>query len=563
MTGVGAKAAFGLLGGIALAAAQPAAAVPHDFTDRADALIESAYPADGPGAAVIVTENGRTVYSRGRGLADVEARRPIEPDTVFRLGSITKQFTAAVVLQLAQEGRLSLDDPLSRFFPDYPEPGARATVRQLLNHTVGIQSYTGIPGWMVEENTARPHSTAEMVAIFRDLPSPSEPGQAWSYNNSGYVMLGAIVEQVTGRPWHEAVEGRIARPLGLGTIRYGVAEAEIPAMARGYTERDGVSAPANRIHMSVPHAAGALVGTVGDLAAWNAALHGGRVVEADSLAAMVAPTVLPSGDSVPYGFGLGLAEVRGRPGIGHGGGIFGFSTDSLYLPEQEIFIAVFANSDDPATPPGVLLQRLAALAVDDPHPEFRRAAVDPASLEPLFGLYRIDGGDAERSFFARDGRLYTRRGGGAELEVFPAGQDLFFYGPNSLTWFRVRRDAGGAHAMEMHQNGAVAAERAVRTGPVPPEPAAADVPRATLERYVGAYALGQARLTIAMGEDGRLTAQLTGQSALPLQPTSATEFMVQGVDARLVFSTEGEAVTALTLHQSGRQISAPRLPAGS
>ena len=170
------KAALALLGGMALAAAQPAAAVPGDFEARADALLERAFPADGPGAAVIVTENGRTVYVRGRGLADVAAGRPIAPDTVFRLGSITKQFTAAVILQLANEGRLSLDDPLSRFLPDYPAPGAGATVRQLLNHTVGIQSYTGIPGWMVEANTARPHTTAEMIAAFRGLKVDSPFG---------------------------------------------------------------------------------------------------------------------------------------------------------------------------------------------------------------------------------------------------------------------------------------------------------------------------------------------------------------------------------------------------
>ena len=277
--------------------AGPGAAIarPADFRARADALLAAAYPADGPGAMVIVTQRGRTVYAAGRGLADIEARRPIGADTVFRLGSLTKQFTAAIVLQLVQEGRISLDDPVSRFFPDYPQPGAGATVRQLLNHTSGIQSYTAIPGFMVGEAPARAHSTAEMIALFRDLPSPTPPGQAWAYNNSGYVLLGAIVEQVTGKPWHRVVAERIAGPLGLRSIGFGVEREARPAMARGYDGGDARTGPARPIHMSVPHAAGALVGTAGDMARWAQALHHGRVVGPALYAQMIAPAPLLRG----------------------------------------------------------------------------------------------------------------------------------------------------------------------------------------------------------------------------------------------------------------------------
>ena len=219
-----------------VAGAGVAVAQPADLRARADAILNTAYPADAPGAAVIIMRQGRVIYSGGRGLADVGTHRRITPDTVFRLGSLTKQFTAAVILQLVAERRISLDDPISRFFPDYPQPGARATVRQLLNHTSGIQSYTGIPGFMAGEGPARAHSTAEMIALFRNLPSPTPPGQAWAYNNSGYVMLGAIIEQATGKPWHRVVAERITRPLGLSTIGYGVERESGPAMARGYSE---------------------------------------------------------------------------------------------------------------------------------------------------------------------------------------------------------------------------------------------------------------------------------------------------------------------------------------
>lgn len=539
-------------------AASPAQAVPSDLRQRIDGWLEQAFAADGPGVAVIVTQRGETVYAGGRGLADLETRTPATPQTVFRLGSITKQFTAAVILQLVDEGRISLDDPVSRFFPDYPQPGARATVRQLLNHTSGIQSYTGIRGWMVEANTARPHSTAEMIAVFRDLPAPSQPSERWSYNNSGYVLLGAIIEQVTGMPWHRAVEERIGRRLGLPSIRYGVGEEDMPNMARGYSAGEGGVRPANRIHMSVPHAAGALVGSVVDLARWAQALHHGRVVSADSYRLMTATTPLPDGSSFPYGFGLFSGEVRGRRMIEHGGDIFGFSTESIYFPDEDIFVAIFANSDRPAADLGVALRRISALAHDDPYPEFRPVPVDVAALEPFLGVYALPGDGGTRRFYARGGKLYTLRSGGSELEVFAAGDGRFFYGPDSLTWFRLDRGADGAAVMEMHQNGEQTAELSTRSGPIPPEAPVASVPRSTLERYVGRYNAPPGPVAIAWGEGDALTVQLGRQPPLPLRPTSATEFAVQGVDARLVFHLEGDTVSRLVLHQGGRELVAPK-----
>ena len=542
---------------LALAAA-PAAAVPSDFRQRADAYLAEAWPADGPGAAVIITDDGETVYAAGRGLADLEARTPVAPQTVFRIGSITKQFTAAVIMQLVDEGRVSLDDPVSRFLPDYPQPGAGATVRQLLNHTVGIQPYTGIPGWMAEQNTNRPYTTEQLIAVFRDLPAPSRPGERFAYNNSGYVLLGAIIEAVSGMPWHQAIEQRIARPLGLETLRYGVAEAEMPRMARGYTSGEEGVRPANRIHMSVPHAAGGLIGSVEDLARWAHALHHGRVVSPQSYERMTTPTTMPDGSTVPYAFGLSNGEVRGRRAIEHGGGIFGFSTNSLYIPEADLFVAVFANSDEPRTAPGLVLRRLAAMALGDPYPTFERTNVDPASLEPFFGVYALPDNGGERRFYVRDGKLYTLRSGGSELEALPAGDNRFFYGPDNLTWFRLTRDSSGAPVMEMHQNGETNAERSMRSGPIPPPPPVAAVPRDVLESYVGRYTAGRGPVTIAWGEGDRLTIQLGSQRALALRPTSETEFGIEGVNARVVFHRDNGAVSRLVLHQGGRELVAAR-----
>lgn len=539
-----------------LASAAPVLALPAHFVAKADAFIERAWPAAGPGAAVIVTEGGKTVYARGHGLADLETKRAITPGTVFRLGSITKQLSAAALLQLVDEGKVSLDDPVSKYVPSLPQPGASATVRQILNHTSGVQSYTGIPGWMVEANTNRPYTTEQMINLFKDLPAPNQPGEEWTYNNSGYVLVGAVIEAVTGKPWHRAVEERLSDRLKLETIRYGVGEATVPNMAQGYTDGEDGPKPAMKIHMSVPHAAGALIGSVEDLARWNHALHHGQVVSAPSYQAMIAPGKLLNGEEPPYGFGIGQEKVRGRPGLGHGGGIFGFSTDSVYIPEQDLFVAVFTNSDDPATSPGIATQKLAALALGDPYADFEETKVDAATLEPLFGVYKLK--DGERHFYAREGKLYTRRGDAPESRVYAAGNDRFFYGPNSLNWFEVKRDASGAHRMEMHQGGADEAEGAVRSGPIPAA-TTVDVPRATLERYVGKYEINKAPVIVAWGQGDSLTIQPPGQAARSMRPVATREFEVEGVPVRVIFVEGNGHVSSLTMKLPNREMQAERV----
>lgn len=546
----------------ALFAAAPALAVPADFKAKADAYLKSTYPADAPGVAVIVVDDGEVVYASGQGLADIQAKRAITPTTVFRLGSITKQFTAAIILQLADEGELSLTDPVSKFLPDYPKPGADATIVQLLNHTSGIKSYTGIPGWMAsEEKTARPLTTQQLIAEFKDHPADFEVGTEHRYNNSGYVLLGAIIEKVTGKPWYVAVEERIAEPLGLTTIRYAELEPRTLAMAVGYTERDGQVVPAQKVHMSIPHAAGALIGSVQDLAKWSEALHKGKVVSAARYEQMIAPTTLPDGKVENYGFGVAQGTLRGRELIRHGGGIFGFSTSAAYIPNEDLFVAVFANSDEIGVGPGLTLTKLTAMAVGEPFPEFRKAAVPQIEIEPLLGLYEFEGGN--RRFFTRDGKLFTRLRGARDMEVFPAGDNRFFYGSDTLSWFEVNRDPAGKLVMSMYQGGSETALTSVRTGPVPTDPPVVSVERPVLERYVGSYRTNQGVAQVVLTDEGSLTIQLGGGRPMPLLATSPTEFRVNGGDAKVVFHSDADKLSHLVIHRGEIEIRADHQPSGS
>ncbi|XUU61624.1 serine hydrolase domain-containing protein [Erythrobacter sp. HA6-11] len=536
----------------------PALAVPEGFAEDVDALLSSNFEEDEPGVAVVVTEGGEVVYASGIGMANIEQGEAIKPETVFRLGSITKQIASAALLQLVEQGELSLDDPLSKFVPDYPEAGADVTVRQLLNHTSGISSYTSIPGWMNPANLSRSWTTAEMIDEFKDRDMDFAPGEAWAYNNSGYILVGAVIEAVTGKPWDQVVVEQISQPLGTPTIASFADEATTPAMAIGYTRTgEGVVQPAGDIHASVPAAAGALRGSVLDLATWGNALHGGEVVGDELYAQMIAPTVLNDGSENEYGLGLDRQDIRGREVIGHGGGINGFNTDSVYLPEEDIFVAVFNNTDAPGMSASGVTVRVAAMAVGDPFESFTAVPLDMEAVSPLLGEFRINDRET-RKFYERDGQLYTLRSGQSESEVFPVGGDRFFYGSTSLTWFAITRDADRALQMEMHQNGASTPEVATWVGPVdaPPEVLIAPEVMAT---YAGSYSSEIGTLVLAVDEDGNLTAKLNSQPVLNLVAESQTEFAVQGVDASVRMVEEDGAIAAAVIGQGGNEMRLERV----
>src|SRR5690606_633983 len=283
------------------------------------------------------------LYRGACGRASLELEVPLSPDHVFRIGSVTKQFSAAAVLRLAGAGRLSLDDPLSKFVPGYPD-GDAISVRMLLNHTSGIRSYTDIAAIMSGTGIMQDLPTAALVDTFKDEKPDFAPGEGWHYNNSGYVLVGAVIEAASGQPWHEYLEQSFFKPLGMAHTRYGnEAEAVIPGHVGGYTRNGEHWARARHLSMTQPHAAGALVSTVDDLLRWNRALHEGRLLGDAGYAAMITPTGKAAEHG--YGFGIGSGSLRGRPKLEHGGGIFGFSAYVLYLPDDGLSVAVLYNAD--------------------------------------------------------------------------------------------------------------------------------------------------------------------------------------------------------------------------
>lgn len=429
-------------------------------------LMEKAYPADGPGAAILVARGDEVLYRSARGRASIELGVPLDADQVFRMGSITKQMAAAGLLTLVEQGRLSLEDPLSKFLPDYPG-GGNVSVRMLLNHTSGIKSYTGIPGVM-EGPIMQDRTTAQMIETFKDLKPDFAPGQGYAYNNSGYVLVGAVIEKASGQPWHAYLKQALFGPLGMRHTGYGLENTGVIAgMVQGYTGEPGHPAKAGYLSMTQPHAAGALVTTVDDLLRWNRALHEGKVLKDATYRQMIAP--VGKATAAGYGFGIQSLTLRGQPMLEHGGGIHGFATRLLYLQGSDITVAVLQNTDNPVEgeEPGDVSRRLAAFTLGEPFPEPIAVAVEPARLQSALGTYR---GGPEQAFTLRlvDGEPVLQEGERRHA-VVPIGVDDFVYA-HRLTRFRIERDAAGrAVAMRYFRMGDGEGERVPRTGD-PPSP---------------------------------------------------------------------------------------------
>lgn len=290
---------------------------------------------------VLVAQDRRILISKGYGLADIAHRVPNSPQTRFRLGSLTKQFTAACILLLEERGKLKVEDPVRKYVPDAPPAWDRITIFNLLTHTSGIPDFTGFPDY--RKTQGQPTTPEQLIARFRDKPLDFPPGSAWRYSNSGYVVLGYIIERVSGLPYARFLHDNIFAPLGMKDSGYDSSKVQIPRHATGYTPGPNGPTLARYIDMSVPFSAGALYSTTGDLLRWQRALYGGRLLKPAELRKMTTPF------KNHYAFGLAVEPgPAGGKIFAHNGGIDGFNTHLEYVTADKLSIVVLANLNGPA-----------------------------------------------------------------------------------------------------------------------------------------------------------------------------------------------------------------------
>jgi CubicO group peptidase (beta-lactamase class C family) len=541
---------------LTLQTAALAAAQDEQTVKEMDELLSKAYPPDGPGAAVIVVKGGKTLLRKGYGMADVELGVKVEPDMVFRLGSITKQFTAVSILMLAEQGKLSLSDDITKFFPDYPAKGRVVTVEHLLTHTSGIKSYTSIPAWRAMWR--KDMTVTELIDLFKNEPPDFEPGTQWAYNNSGYILLGAIIEKLSGMSYEQFLQKNIFDPLGMKHTFYGSASRVIPRRVPGYSMTNEGLRNAEYLSMTHPYAAGALLSNVDDMALWDAALYTEKLFKQSSLQKAFTPYVLKDGTTTNYGFGWGRLEYEGRTVIEHGGGIHGFSTTGIRMPEDGIYVCILTNRDY-GSPDDTGL-RIAALASGRPMRPAVAVAVTPADLEPLVGVYQIN--EKETYTVRQDGaRLSIQRSGGRPAEVFPVSNTKFFYDKDALDRLTFERDASGkVTGLKVTRRFGPPTAAARTDKPLPKARVEVKLAAEVLERYVGVYEMSPVRTMTVTRKGEHLYGQPMGQPELELFAESEGKFFLKDVDVLIDFQTDAAGkVTGLILHQGGRVISAPKV----
>jgi CubicO group peptidase (beta-lactamase class C family) len=367
---------------------------------------------------VLVARDGEVLLSEGFGFANLEWKIPNTPVTKFRLGSVTKQFTAAAILMLAERGKLSLDDPIRKHWPDAPAAWDSVTFFHLLTHTAGVANLTSLPDFATYRLSPTP--VARTASLLKDRPLEFAPGAEMRYSNSGYVLLGFLIERISGQSYAAFLRDGIFTPLGMMDTGYDVHAEIIERRASGYAPAQGGFANAPYVEMTIPHAAGALYSTTEDLLRWTEGLFGGKLLTPASLEKMTTPF------KNDYALGVSSIQRNGQTAITHGGAIEGFNTSLTFYPADRTTVVVLSNVSGAA--PGQIAAQIGALLYGGPAalPVSRtEVQLSPEVLAEYAGTYPL-APDFSLTIAARDGALISRATGQAEIPLYAEAKDKFF-----------------------------------------------------------------------------------------------------------------------------------------
>lgn len=380
------------------------------------------------GAVVLVREGEEVIYRKAFGLADIEHNVKMKPHSVMKIASVTKQFTAMAIMQLIETQQLRFEDTLGDIIDGYPEVGEKITIRQLLNQVSGIKNISRIQA----SRDARPldKTVDELIAYFSELPLEFPSGTQWQYSNSNYILLTKVIELVSGMSYGDYMKKHIFDPLNMINTQYGNRFPIIANRARGYRMNNGELENANYISMSQPQGAGALISTIDDLNLWDQALNSEMLVSKEMFDLASTPVELPEGKSFMYGFGWILPKVKGVQYMEHNGGIDGFSSLVIRVPENNIYVAVIANSEN--IPSQEIAEEIASIAIGQP---VKRAKSLQSDLEKYVGEYDFGTGQM-RSITAEDGFLFEQINDGpkSKLSATDAGEFYYDLGLNYVTF---------------------------------------------------------------------------------------------------------------------------------
>ena len=553
------------------------AALSQDKAQKVDELMKSYYDYGQFNGTVLVAEKGKVIYKKGFGMANMEWAIPNQPDTKFRIGSVTKQFTATLILQLVEEGKIKLDSKITDYLPDYrKDTGDKITVHQLLNHTSGIPSYTNRPDFFA--NVSRnPYSVADFVKKFASGDLEFEPGSKFSYNNSGYFLLGAIVEKVTGKSYETVLTERIFKPLGMTNTGYDNHAPLLQKRASGYEKKPEGYVNAAYLDMSLPYAAGSMYSTVEDLYKWDQSLYENKILSAESKKLMFTPGLSN------YGYGFVIADQPiGKTDqktkiIQHGGGINGFNCLLTRVVDKQQTIILLDNvglgqyhgkitnstisilNGQPFDAPKKSIAETLYKIVRDKDvasavAEYRKLKAENAAI------YDFSEGELNTLGYQLLGMKRTKDA----IEIFKLNVEMF---PKSANPYD---SLGEAYLADNQKDLALANyKKAVELDPVNAnavqivnrlEGREIKIDSSVYDAYVGDYELAPNFILTITKEGEKLMGQATGQGKLELEPVSETQFTVSAVKANVSFEKDSAGkITGLILLQGGQTIKAKKI----
>ncbi len=412
--------------------------------EKVDEYLKTFVKNDRFSGVVLIAQNDEIVLSKGYGYANRELGVKHTPEMKFRLGSITKQFTTMAIMQLHEKEKLSIYDPISHYLPDYPD-GDRITIHHLMSHTAGIPSFTSFPDYT--KTMMIPATPEDLIDRFRDKPLEFEPGEKFSYSNSGYILLGYILEKVAGQPYEDYVREHIFEVAGIHNSGYDNHSKIILNRASGYERKDDKIVNASYIDMSIPHAAGALYSTVGDLYKWDRILYTNRLLDEKLMENMFTPV------HDNYAYGWTVSSMFDKKVISHGGGINGFHTNIARFVDDDVCIIVLSNII-PA-PVNEITRDLAAIVFDKPYeiPKERTAIQIPEDiLKRYAGEYQLSP-TFILSVTVEGNRIYTQATGQQRVEIYPASETEFFLKVVEAEIHFTVEDDGTVSGLILHQGG--------------------------------------------------------------------------------------------------------------
>ncbi len=409
-----------------------------------------------PSITVLIDQGGKTLYAKSIGMADIEQDRPAQADSAYAIGSITKSFTALATLQLVEAGKIDLQQPVSTYLPDYQGPGAEVAVQHLLDHTSGIPNYTNdIPG-LHSKLDRTDFSREEMVDFFDELPLQFEPGSMFNYTNSGYYLLGLIIEQVSGLDYYDYLKQNVFEPLGMERSYSGDSHDIIPWRVRGYALGQDGWQNAEPWWYLVPFSAGSLIMTAEDVVKYRRGVFTSKAFSPRLRELLLTTHDMNDGTHNFYAQGgLILSDFNGHRKISHSGDIWGFAANHAYYPDDDVTIVILSNLQADAPSVVSLEQKIARELFGIPQPEVLDLVVDEAELQRIQGNYRLHPfvfGPPVYGFVGHKGKLFLKFGGveqeGPMIPLLSQGDGRFLFMPDDEWSFQFPAGEGKAASFE-------------------------------------------------------------------------------------------------------------------